>query len=142
MPRVIRLLLFAAIAGCAGAPQRRDVVPALAGTWGWTQDDARSCTVNPHTLAFSADRRFLILRHRKPIESYDGGRRIEAYYRVLQIGRNSATLLLEGETRRQRDGRPVSWELRLLSDTAYCWHRTDGSGSECSPPVVRCKTAN
>ena len=142
MPRVIHLLLFAAIAGCAGGPARRDVVPALAGTWGWTKDEARSCKVNPHTLAFSADRRFLILRHRAPIETYDGSSRIEAYYRVLQIGKNSATLLLEGETRRQRDGRPVSWELRLLSDTAYCWHRTDKSTRECSPPVVRCRRAD
>jgi hypothetical protein len=139
MSRFIRLLLVAAIAGCAGGPPRRDVVPALAGTWGWTKDRARSCTVNPHTLAFSADRRFLILRHRAPIETHDGSARIEAYYRVLQIGKNSVTLLLEGETRRQRDGRPISWELRLLSDTAYCWHRTDKSTRECSPPVVRCR---
>ena len=113
-------------------------VVGVAGTWGWTKDAKRSCKVNPHTLAFSADRRFLIVRHRKPIESYDGSPRIEAYYRVLQIGKNSVTLLLEGETRRQRDGRPISFELRLLSDTAYCWHRSDKSARACGPPVVRC----
>jgi hypothetical protein len=142
MSTFIRLLLVAAIAGCGGGSPRRDVVPALAGTWGWTKDPARSCKANPHTLAFSADRHFLILRHRAPIETYDGSSRIEAYYRVLQIHKNSVTLLLEGETRRQRDGRPISFELRLLSDTAYCWHRTDKSSRECSPPVVRCRRAD
>lgn len=137
MTRAIHLLLVAAIAGCAGAP-RREAVPALSGTWGWTKDDTRSCAVNPHTLAFSADRRFLVLRHRAPVKTYDGSQRIEAYYRVLQTNRNAVTVLLEGETRQQRDGRPVSFELRFLSDTAYCWHRTDKSARQCSAPVVRC----
>ena len=131
--------MIAAIAGCGGGAPRREVVPALAGTWGWTQDHKRSCETNPHTLAFSADRHFLILRYRTPIKSYDKSARVEAYYRVLQIDESSVTLLLEGETRRQRDGRPISFELRLLSDTAYCWHRSDKSQRECSPPIVRCK---
>ena len=138
MSRIIPLLVVAALAGCGGGP-RRELVPALAGTWGWTQDRARSCETNPHTLSFSADRQFLIVRYRTPIKSYDKSARIEAYYRVLQINKRSVTLLLEGETRRQRDGRPVSFELRLLSDSAYCWHRSDKSERECSPPVVRCK---
>jgi hypothetical protein len=115
------------------------VYSALAGRWGWTSDHARSCARNPHTLAFSADRRFLILRHRAPIRAFDGSERNEAYYRVLQSSPDRLTLGLEGETRLQRDGRPVLWELRLLSASAYCWHRTDKPERSCSAPIVRCE---
>ncbi len=111
----------------------------LSGQWGWTGDPARSCGKNPHTLAFSADRRFLILRHRVPTRAFDGSQRSEAYYRVLQSSADSITLSLEGETRRQRDGRTVVWEIRLLSGSAYCWHRTDKSERSCSAPIVRCE---
>ena len=130
--------MIAAITACAAHP-RRDPYSALSGQWGWTSDRARSCARNPHTLAFSADRRFLILRHRAPIDTFDGGKRSEAYYRVLQSSADSLTLSLEGETRRQRDGRSVVWEMRLLSDSAYCWHRTDKSDRSCSAPIVRCE---
>jgi hypothetical protein len=115
------------------------VYSALSGQWGWTSDHARSCARNPHTLAFSADRHFMILRHRAPIKAFDGNERSEAYYRVLQSSSHTITLGLEGETRLQRDGRPVLWELRLLSESAYCWHRTDKSERSCSPPIVRCE---
>jgi hypothetical protein len=132
------LVLFVSIAACAGQP-RRDAFTALSGTWGWTKDHTRSCARNPHTLTFSADRHFMILRHRAPIKSFDGSSRSEAYYRVLQSTPRSVTLGLEGETRHQRDGRPVLWELRLLSDSAYCWRRTDKSEHSCSAPIVRCE---
>ena len=81
----------------------------------------------------------MILRHRAPIKAFDGGKRSEAYYRVLQSSADSLTLSLEGQTRRQRDGRTVVWEMRLLSDSAYCWHRTDKSDRSCSAPIVRCE---
>jgi hypothetical protein len=136
--RILQLALVAAIAACAAHP-RRDVYSALSGQWGWTSDRARSCGRNPHALAFSADRHFMILRHRAPIKAFDGSQRSEAYYRVLQSSADSITMALEGETRHGRDGRTVVWELRLLSESAYCWRRTDKSERSCSAPIVRCE---
>ncbi len=80
----------------------------------------------------------MTLRHEAPVAAFDGTKRREGRYRVLKSTADSVTLELEGETRRQRDGRTVVWELHLLSDTAYCWHRTDKPGRTCGHRVVRC----
>ncbi len=81
----------------------------------------------------------MVLRHDAPFIAFDGKKRNEGRYRVLHSEGNTVRMELEGETRRQRDGRPVVWDLRLLSDSAYCWRRTDKPHRSCSERIVRCR---
>jgi hypothetical protein len=58
-------------------------------------------------------------------------------YRVLQSEPN-LRMVIEGETRKTAAGEPVVWDLVLLSNDQFCWHRTDWSPGACTKAIVRC----
>jgi hypothetical protein len=113
-----------------------DVSTTVAGTWDWAGRPG-TCTDNPHTISFSADRSTMILRFAKPMS--DG--HIEARYDVHRMNRSGVRGAIEGETRRTPSGQPVVWDLVLMSPDSYRWHRTDWSDGGYTGLVIRCPRA-
>jgi hypothetical protein len=111
---------------------------ALAGRWGSIDRQEASCAVNPHSLEFSDDRTSMYMHFASPIKTFDGTMRSEAHYRVLQVTGNALRMEVDGETRRQTDGTPVAWDLRLTSDSTYCWHRADWPYRSCTEKTKKC----
>jgi hypothetical protein len=137
-----KILGFAALAAMCAAcsPQRDAGLSALdhaSGTWGWKGNPASSCTTNPHTISFSADKNLMYLRHEKPTLAWDGKHRSAVHYRVEQTS-PVLRLSLIGETRRTDEGERVAWDLRMISRDEYCWHRSDWDGGTCTGVVERC----
>jgi hypothetical protein len=126
-----------ALVACAGMPGR-DLFSSAQGTWGSPGSAELACDRNPHTIAFSPDRRAMWLRYRRPVRMDDGSESDSARYRVLGHTRNAILLALEGETRQTPSGDPVLWDLVVLSSERTCWHRTDWPAGTCTADAERC----
>ena len=103
-----------ALVACAGMPGR-DLFASAQGTWGSPGSAELSCDRNPHTIAFSPDRRTMSLHYRHPVRIDEGGDSGSARYRVLGHTRNAIRLALEGESNLTPSGDPVVWDLVVLS---------------------------
>lgn len=117
-------------AGSAGMLDR------LGGTWDTLPLDKPTCVSNDyqHTITLSSDRQQLTFRHTKPIDGPDG--KVQEYtYKVLYEDDDSATLYLEGETRKHSTGDRVIWVLILEQPDFYRW-RIYGTPREWRNTIV------
>jgi hypothetical protein len=146
------LLACLLLAGCTATPEAPDgpyesqatpaapasIIDVLPGQWG---SDRAQCDVDPQTLSFSDDGRTLHARYRILGTTYEAGKSDKAHYRY-RVGAQRGNLLhleLEGETRLDAAGQPVTWELALIDRDTFCWHRNDWPKADaCSPPMIRC----
>lgn len=155
MRRSIRFLPVIAAVTCAacgllpnGEAKRGDGSIALdvfkesLGTWAWANGDS-TCRGNVHTLTFSPDRSAMLLTHREPLDTVTG--QTVAKYRVVSSGNqilpglaNVIRARLDDETRTTDDGKPVVWDLVLMTPNRYHWHRTDWPDGAVTKPLIRC----
>jgi len=105
------------------------------GVWGFPVEGA-SCEDNPHTIKFLEGSKTMILRYAKGL---DGNPPTEATYQILGEGPGYLRMEIRGETTTTEAGKPVQWDLVLLSSDSYCWHRTDWQLGGCTQPATRCK---
>lgn len=107
------------------------------GRWNWEKDAA--CKSDGETFVFSADRTRVELRHDKEVESFDGSKTAHFSYRVLAWEPRRVRMAIEGETRLDRHGKPVIWDLIMSEDqSSLCWARNDWPPLECTSKLVRC----
>jgi hypothetical protein len=126
-----------AISGCVPTkPAEQSIFEVLPGTWGWEKTERLSCAANSHTLSFSKDRKVMLLTPKKVLpEQVIAAETVR--YRVLQSEPN-LRMVIEGETRKTATGEPVEWDVRLLSQDRFCWHRADWPPGGCTEAIVRC----
>lgn len=142
---VLLILLFVATSGEARLAQKPTIFEQLAGTWGWEGVAGGTCSDNPHTIAFSDDKRTMILTHRHPIERpagmKPGTNPLETRYEVREQKRNSLRVFVVDppETRLTRDGRPVVWDIVLVDKNRYRWRSTDWPPGGYTRDIVRCR---
>lgn len=134
---LLMLALFASFE-CLGEDSPRttkDVRELAAGTWGFEVEGA-SCSDNPHTLAFSDVGRTMTMQYSVGL---DGNAPTKATYTVLATGVDFIRMRKVDESEKTESGETVVWELLILSEDSYCWHRTDWQPGGCTQPASRCK---
>jgi len=111
---------------------------SLHGTWDWADVPAR-CGNDAGTYAFAADGRTLTVE--VPAGAYfdttAAGSRLT--YEILAEPAGGLRVRAVGETRRTATGAPVEWEIVMLDQDTFCWHRTDWQAGGCTKPLARCK---
>ena len=142
MPRLAQaVLVFAFVAaGCATGPIQEpgaNVYEVLAGDWGWIGSE--DCAEAPIEMRFSDGGKRMHLSHSP--EADDGSRepRRETSYTVLKQTESALRMSMDDEDRLDISGNPVMWDLVLLSNDEYCWHRTDWQATSCTQSVLRCE---
>jgi hypothetical protein len=110
----------------------------LPGVWDWTTEPETCQRDNVHTIWFSDDGRSLFFHHPQGAELEDGVLQQVIEYSVLEELPTGLRLQAKREGRRDEMGNLVTWELRLLSTSSYCWHRSDWREQGCTSPIVRC----
>ena len=129
-----------ALPGCnqmLGASAQLDPYSVLPGKWGW--NGSSDCDVSPEEIRFSTDRKQMFLAH-APIKDDDTREpHREVTYQILRILPNGISMSLDGEDRLDSSGKPVTWDLILLDQDRYCWHRSDWRSGGCTKPVDRCE---
>jgi hypothetical protein len=107
----------------------------MIGTWGWLEGDL-TCQVNPHTISFSRDLKFMHFRYPAPVDTATGRR--EAQYEVRSYTDTSFRVFLQHESRRDSTGQLVEWDLVLLGNDRYTWHRSDWPAGGTTNYLARC----
>jgi hypothetical protein len=105
-----------------------------AGVWDWS-GDSLTCRRNPHTISFTPDTAVMVVRYRtKP----DSTGKLEYRYRIARYSDHTVTGQIEGEQRRNKDGKPVVWDLILTGPNSYRWRDADGNPQAVTRAIVRC----
>jgi hypothetical protein len=108
----------------------------LSGRWDWTTNE-RPCTGNEHTIAFSDSGQVMAITLAE-IDSTTGTPDV-AVYDIVREGPSSIMGAIRNETRLTEDGKPVVWELILISPDRYVWRRTDWGRWNSTAPIIRCR---
>lgn len=112
-----------------------EVFSVVAGRWGWVEG-THTCESNPHTISFSPDWRFMYFLYPEPVDTSTGRR--EATYEVRGYTPYSIRAFLLHETRTDRMGELVEWDLILLSKDLYVWRQSDWPIDASTNPLERC----
>jgi hypothetical protein len=116
-------------------PFSRPIRELVAGDW-----SAGSCSESFQRFLFSEDgTKMFAVPNIGFLTDFPGGqlREISTYNVLLEYGR-ILRMEIEDEERRTADGRVVVWDLVLLSEDSFCWHRTDWRQGGCTQPRTRC----
>lgn len=114
-----------------------DPYAALPGAWGW--DGTNDCAVSPQKIRFSADRKQMMLSLTPAREDGTRASRREVTYEVLRDLPDGLRMALDGESRLDAAGKPVTWDLILRDGNEFCWHRGDWPGTGCTKSMIRCR---
>jgi len=118
-----------------GPPSLPRVMRNAIGEWDWS-GDSLTCKHNPHTIDFTNDSAFMVLRFRRTIDSTP---KKEFRYRIVRYTDHTVTGQIEGEQRRDSTGKPVVWDLVLTGPNSYRWRQTGGVPQYVTRAIVRCK---
>lgn len=121
-------------------PAGSSVFEVAQGRWAWTTVPA-GCDTSWHRITFSPDRRTMTIRSSKPYERSDGTFDSVAVYDISAQTDTWIRGAIRGETRLTPDGKPVVWDLVLLSKDKYAWHRTDWVTGGRTASIQRCPDA-
>jgi len=116
------------------------VVDILQGShWGWARKESSvSCENNPHTITVNAEVTEAVFKFRRPLHGADGKKSNRAVYRILARQNNVITMQIVGEKRLDPQGQPVVWDLLLVNERTYTWHRHDWAESAHTPYIQSC----
>jgi hypothetical protein len=112
---------------------------ALQGDWGWEGLD--ECTKSPVRFRFTEEATRMHVSHLT--EAPDGSKqlpRVETSYTVLGGSSNRLHVRKDGDGQDDA-GQPLTWELVLFEENAFCWHRSDWTPGGCTKAVRRCASS-
>jgi len=118
-----------------GPPSLPLVMRRAIGEWDWS-GDSLTCKRNPHTIDFTNDSAFMVLRFRTKIDSTS---KQEFRYRIVKFTDHVVAGQIEGEQRRNASGKPIVWELVLTGPNSYRWRQSGGSPQAVSRAIMRCR---
>ena len=115
-----------------------DPLVLLPGVWDWAGIPG-SCQDNPQTLTLSPDRLRLTLEFKKPVTNAAGKPQKSEVYKVLDARARVLHTVVEGESRKDSKGQPLTYDFVFASDDSFCWHRSDWPKGQCTKKMmVRC----
>lgn len=122
---------------CASTPRQHPYVQSLSGPWGTKDTD--ECSLGPERVSYSPSRSKLYIRYPGEGGTTDGIKaRSVLTYNVLYSTGNQTRVALVGEDRTDESGLPVTWDIVKVTESEYCWRRSDWGINECTIPRVRC----
>jgi hypothetical protein len=134
------LILAVVLTGCSsgsGPNGRIDPYQVLPGKWGW--EGSNDCHEAPLDMHFSKGGKRMHLSHSPETEDGQREPRREANYTILGVTPMGLSMSMDGEDRLDASGQPATWDLVMLSNDQYCWHRSDWRPTGCTKPVNRCE---
>ncbi len=109
---------------------------AAIGSWSSNKGDCKQ----KQTYSFSDDGMFMYAYSEDGFISNKAGD-IENLSSYLILGESDRVIRSEikGEYRTTESGDTVIWDMYLINDDEFCWHRTDWSVMACTASMYRCE---
>lgn len=109
---------------------------AAIGTWSVDENECK----HSQTYSFSDNGDFMLVYSDDGlIVSEDGRTSNTSKYRILSESNRAIRAAIEGEYRKTEDGTLVVWDMFLINDNEFCWHRTDWTVTACTGSMYRCR---
>jgi hypothetical protein len=156
MKQSARLLLIPAAAlvvGCSSVPSREVATVAvsqpvglsfavsqLVGSWAESANHRPVCTSDEvrYRFEFSSDGRRVTVKLNK-IHPTEIGDKDEIGATIIESTANTLTIAYDGESRLRDDGKPMQWQLVVVSQGVYRWREASWPVQAVNPIVgVRC----
>jgi hypothetical protein len=118
-------------------PRGAQIFDVVEGTWAWTTTED-GCSEEPQGITFSSGRDQMFLTRLVDEPDSTGSRESRSTYDVLDHSRSHIRGRIVGETRLTEEGEPVVWDLVVLSEDAFAWHRADWSDYVLTESLQRC----
>ena len=111
---------------------------AAVGTWAWKK---KHCGKSPQVYSFSDNGTLMyVFTEDGFITSEEGAIEQISTYKILGESDRVIRARIENEYRKTDDGKLVVWDMVLINDNQFCWHRTDWPSTACTSPMYRCKS--
>lgn len=111
------------------------IYETLIGTWG---HDKEICLKDPIRISFSPDRKLMYHDTKQGLMMSDASKPNERLvYRILAEYESFLRTEIIGEDRLTDGGKIVKWDLLLINQNSFCWHRSDW-GKMCTEPLISC----
>ena len=147
LERACKLLKFetvtcvaaAFLTGCSTVSVQSDlggpIREVLVGNWQWK---GIPCDEAP-SYSFSNDGAFMYVRSERGMKMGDASKSYtDVTYMILDESSHVLRTQIDGEDRRTERGDIVVWDLVMLSQNGFCWHRTDWPAGSCTKVLRRC----
>ncbi len=112
-----------------------DIFSTIEGTWAWK--DRENCGEKWHRIEFRDNNTTAYFWMPEGKTSKRTGKNYYTY-EVRGHDRKSIRMFLNGEDRKDKEGNLVVWDLVLVDNDRYCWHRTDWKPGGCTKKILRC----
>lgn len=143
---VVMLLVYTALNGVlaeeasnkvASRWSAQELRQLLTGTWGW---DEAQCAEGPYHVSFSDDGAIMYFDtdDETMITAEGGEARKRIVYQILWEADGVLRAVIEGEDRRTESGHVVGWDLRMIDEAHFCWHRWDWPRDACTQALIVC----
>lgn len=113
----------------------RPIREILSGDW-----TPSVCTESHRGISFSDDGKQMFIVSRQGLLGAQRGGMVSevATYQILEESERVLRMQMDKEDRLDEDGNPVVWDLVLINEDTFCWHRTDWRAGSCTLNRVRC----
>ena len=118
-------------------PADKDVFTVASGSWDWVNADSL-CVADPYQISFTPDHDLMYLTFTRPAVDSAGNVDSGAVYDVVQHSRSHIRGAMHQEARLTEDGKPVVWDLVMMSPHTLAWRRTDWTAGQYTVQAVRC----
>lgn len=136
------VLVVLSILGCSNNGAEPEIFKKFEGSWGWESDESSvNCDRNPHKITFSKDLKKSYFDWEEPLVGSDGENHQRAIYSIKAFRENTITMQQDGESRKDRHGNLVVWDLIWVNESRYTWRRLDWSEENHTPFIVKCVDA-
>lgn len=136
---LIYILSLSTVVSCAqvSSTPPEPVRSVLTGNWGWNE---RECEEAPSKVTFSEDGALMFFSSDAGLVMNREGRvSSKLTYGIIAEHEKGLRAVIIGEERRTDRGDVVLWDLLLISDTRFCWHREDWPNNRCTKALIRCE---
>jgi len=139
IPIILVILINISACGTTVEKSNRPIREIITGSWAPETKVGQVCRESPPTYSFSNDGALMYVTSDSGLYMSEGGGKFNKLtYQIVGEGQYSLRTIIEGEERRTANGNVVMWDLVLLSENRFCWHRSDWDSNSCTQEFRRC----
>lgn len=140
--RNIKLFGIFALSGCVNSLQsninEHSMMNALSGKWGWESDQ---CSSDSYIIFFTSKgaEMHLIATQSPYTPSSTVIEPTKFSYNIKSFSSQSLAAEPITEKKEYSDiGELIIWEIRLIGENGFCWHRSDWGENACTTSMLKC----
>jgi hypothetical protein len=120
-------------------PVEKSVFDKVVGFWGIDKKDSKgNCEGNPHQISFNNEHSEAYFKWNDAVQDKAGVSHQTVTYTINSHSNNTINMQIVGETRLDKNGNLVKWDLIYNDGNKYSWHRNDWPKNGRTASMIKC----